>query len=98
VWSEPTIPVLQRAKTFHASDRAENLDSANIIGVTVAELFKAWNALARLDAGIVGSDPTRGMDVYVDMYVCFMFMLSCVGRGLAMSWSPVQGVLPAVLD
>jgi hypothetical protein len=38
------------------------------------------------------------MEVYV--YVCFysMFVLSCVGRGLAMSWSLVQGVLLTALD
>jgi hypothetical protein len=41
--------------------------------------------VARLDAGIVGSNPTRGMDVYVYVYVYSMFVLSCVGRGLAMS-------------
>jgi hypothetical protein len=52
--------------------------------------------LARLDAGIVGSNPTRGMDVYV--YVYSLFVLSCVGRGLAMSWSLVQRVLSTVLD
>jgi hypothetical protein len=66
--------------------------------VTVVECSKAWTLLARSDAGIVGSDPTRGMDVYVNMYVYSMFVLSCVGRGLAMSWSLVQGVLPSVLD
>jgi hypothetical protein len=33
--------------------------------------------------------------VYVDVYS--MFVLSCVGRGLAMSWSLVQGVLPTLL-
>jgi hypothetical protein len=55
----------------------------------------AWTVLARLDAGIVGSNPTRGKDVYV--YVYSMFVLSFVGRGLAMSWSLVQGVLPTVL-
>jgi L-amino acid N-acyltransferase YncA len=38
-----------------------------------------------LDAGIVGSNPTRGMDVYVYVYVYSIFVLSCVGRGLAMS-------------
>jgi hypothetical protein len=32
------------------------------------------------------------------VYVYSMFVLSCVGRGLAMSWSLVQGVLPTVLD
>jgi hypothetical protein len=38
------------------------------------------------------------MEVYVHVYVYSMFVLSCVGRGLAMSWSLVQGVLPTVLD
>jgi hypothetical protein len=38
------------------------------------------------------------MDVYVYVYVYFMFVLPCVRRGLAMSWSLVQGVLPTVLD
>jgi hypothetical protein len=36
--------------------------------------------LARLDAGIIGSNSTRGMDIYV--YVYSMFVLSYVGRGL----------------
>jgi hypothetical protein len=55
--------------------------------VPIVEWSKAWTILARLDAGIVGSNPTRGMDVYV--YVYSMFVLSCVGRDLAMSWSLV---------
>jgi hypothetical protein len=38
------------------------------------------------------------MIVYVYLYVYSVFMLACVGRGLAMSWSLVQGVLPTVLD
>jgi hypothetical protein len=41
--------------------------------------------LARLDAGIVGSNPTRGMNVYVYVYVYSILVLSCVGRGLAIS-------------
>jgi hypothetical protein len=53
--------------------------------VTVAEWSKAYTILGRLDAAIVDSNPTRGMDVYVYVYVCSMFVLSCVGRGLAMS-------------
>jgi hypothetical protein len=40
---------------------------------------------ARLDARVVGSNSTRGMDVYVYVYVYSMFVLPCVGRGLAMS-------------
>jgi hypothetical protein len=38
------------------------------------------------------------MDAYVYVYVYSMFVLSYVGRGLAMSWSFVQGALPTVLD
>jgi hypothetical protein len=32
------------------------------------------------------------------MFVCFysLFVLSCIGSGLATGWSPVQGVLPTV--
>jgi hypothetical protein len=40
--------------------------------------------LARLDTGIVGSNPTGGID-FICMYVYSMFVLSFVGRGLAMS-------------
>jgi hypothetical protein len=47
---------------------------------------------------IVGSNPTRGIDVYVYVYVYSMFVFSCVGRGLATSWPLIQGVLPTVLD
>jgi hypothetical protein len=41
--------------------------------VTVVEWSKVWTILACLDARIVGSNPTRGMDVYVYVrlfYVC----------------------------
>jgi hypothetical protein len=38
------------------------------------------------------------MDVSVYVYVYSMFVLSCVRRGLTMSCSFVQGVLPTVLD
>jgi hypothetical protein len=62
--------------------------------VVVAEWSKAWTVLARLDAGIIGSNSTRGMDVYV--YVYSMFVLSYIGRGLVMSWSLIQGVLLCV--
>jgi hypothetical protein len=35
--------------------------------------------------------------VCVYIYVC-VFLCLCTGRGLETSWSPVQGVLPTVLD
>jgi hypothetical protein len=53
----------------------------------VAARSKAWTVFARSDTGIVGSNPTQGMDVYVRL-------LQWVGRDLATCWSPVQGVLP----
>jgi hypothetical protein len=40
--------------------------------VTVAEWSEVWTVLARSDVGIVGSNPTRDMDVYVYVYVYSM--------------------------
>jgi hypothetical protein len=54
--------------------------------------FKAWNVFARLNAGIMGSNPTQGMDVCVRLFCVCVFL--CVGSGLATGWSPVQGGLP----
>jgi hypothetical protein len=52
------------------------------------------SSLARSNAGIVGSNPTQGMDVCVCVYsVCVVL---CVGSGLAMGWSVVQRVLLTV--
>jgi hypothetical protein len=45
-----------------------------------------------VDSGIIGSRPTQGMDVCP----CLCVVLSSVGRGLATSWPPVQGILPSV--
>jgi hypothetical protein len=43
--------------------------------VTVAERSKAWTVFTRSEAGIVGSNPTQGMDVWY-MYVFIVFVLS----------------------
>jgi hypothetical protein len=45
--------------------------------VTVAEPSKAWTVFARSEAGIVGSNLTKGMDVWC-VYVFILFVLSCV--------------------
>jgi hypothetical protein len=42
----------------------------------------------------VVSNPTRGMDVSVRLFCVYVVL--CVGSGLATGWSPVQGVLPTV--
>jgi hypothetical protein len=57
----------------------------------VAARCKAWKVFARWNTRIVGSIPTRGMDVCVRLF-CVCVVL-CAGRGLATGWSPVQGVL-----
>jgi hypothetical protein len=62
-----------------------------LVPVTVDARSKASSVFARSNAGIVGSNPTRGMDVCVYS----MFVLR---SDLATGWSLVQGVLPYVLD
>jgi hypothetical protein len=62
--------------------------------ITVAAGSKTWIVFARLDAVIVGLNPTWGMEVCVLLFC--VYVVRCVGRGLATGWSPVQGVLPNV--
>jgi hypothetical protein len=68
--------------------------SLHVSPITVAAQSKAWTVFARSNTGIVGSNPTQGMDVCMRLFcVC---VLLCVGSGIATGWSPVQGVLPTV--
>jgi hypothetical protein len=47
---------------------------------------KAWTVFVRPNTGIVCSNPTPGIDVYVRLfYVCVVL---CVGSGLAMADPP----------
>jgi hypothetical protein len=62
--------------------------------MTVTVRSKAWDVFAHSNTGIVGSNPTRGMDVCVRLF-CVCFVL-CAGSGLATGWCPVQGVLQTV--
>jgi hypothetical protein len=43
----------------------------------VAARSKAWTVFASSNTGIVGSDPTQGMDVCI-VYLCSVFVLFCV--------------------
>jgi hypothetical protein len=63
----------------------------NILLITVVARSKAWNVFACSNTGIVGSNPTEGMNV------CLRLFCVCVGRDLATGWSPFQGILPTVL-
>jgi hypothetical protein len=49
----------------------------------------AWTGFARSNTGVVGSNPTRGIDVGVRLF-CVCAGL-CVGSGLATGWSPSKG-------
>jgi hypothetical protein len=57
----------------------------------VAAPSEAWTVFARSNTRIVGSNPMQGMDV------CLRLFSVCIGRGLAMGWSPIWGVLPSAL-
>jgi hypothetical protein len=61
---------------------------------TEATQSKAWTVFARSNTGILGSNPTRGMDVCARLF-CVCVVLG-VGSGLATGSSPVQKVLPTV--
>jgi hypothetical protein len=76
-----------------------NINTQNLIAnnyswlksITLATRSKAWTVFALSNTGIVGSNPTQGMDV------CVRLFCVCVRSGLGTGWSPVQGVLPTVL-
>jgi hypothetical protein len=55
---------------------------------------QSWIVFARSNAGIVGSNPTRCLDICVFLF--FVCVVLCVGSGLSTGWSPVQGVQPTV--
>jgi hypothetical protein len=64
--------------------------------VTVSERSEEYTVFTRSQTGIVGSNPTQGIDIWcVCAFLCVCVVL-CLGRGLSTSWSPVQGVLPSV--
>jgi hypothetical protein len=76
------------------SRRRNLFGSPNIkMPITETSRSKAWTVFARSNTGIVGSNPTQGMDVCVYS----VFVLSCVGSGLPTGWFPVQELLPGVL-
>jgi hypothetical protein len=72
------------------------------VPITVAARSKAWTVIARSNTGIVGLNPTSGMDVWcVCVCVCvYTFFCVCIvlylGTGLATGRPLVQGVLQIV--
>jgi hypothetical protein len=49
--------------------------------ITVAARSKAWTVFARLNAGIMSSNPTQSMDVCVRLFCVYVVL--CVRSGLA---------------
>jgi hypothetical protein len=66
------------------------------VPITVAARTKAWTVFARSNSGIVSSNPTRDIDVYIVCIYSVFCVVLCVGRGIATGWSPFQGELPTV--
>jgi hypothetical protein len=62
--------------------------------ITLATHSNAWTIFDRSNAGVVSSNPTRGMDVCVRLFCVYVVL--CVNRRLVTGWSPFQGVLPTV--
>jgi hypothetical protein len=59
--------------------------------VTEAARSKTWTLFALSDSGMVGLNPTQGVNVW-----CVYAFILCLGSGLATGWSLVQEVLPYV--
>jgi hypothetical protein len=57
-----------------------------ITPIRVDARSKAWTVSARWNTGIVGSNPTRGMDVCVRLLHVRVFL--CIGRGVATAHAP----------
>jgi hypothetical protein len=64
------------------------------VPITVAARSKAWTFVSLLHTGIMGSNPTRGIGVYLRLF-CVCVVL-CVGSGLKTDLSSVQCVLPTM--
>jgi hypothetical protein len=62
--------------------------------IAVVLLSEAYNDFRRLNTGVVGLNLTSDTNVRASRFV---FVLSCVCRGLAIGLSLIQGVLQIVL-
>jgi hypothetical protein len=79
--------------TLHVFQQITFCPSQSIVRpITLAARSKAWTVFARSNTGTMGSNPTQGMRLFC------VYVILCIGSGLATGWSPVQGVLSTVLD
>jgi hypothetical protein len=57
-----------------------------------SEGSKAWTVFVCPNSGVVGSEPTRGIDILVCVSLSSCFL--CAGSCLGMTWCHVQRTLP----
>jgi hypothetical protein len=81
-------------RAFNFSSMSSHNNFEYVFGIWAYHSSRAWTVFARLNIGIVGSNPTWSMDVFVRLFCVYVIL--CVGSGLAMGWSSVQGILPTV--
>jgi hypothetical protein len=93
LWRRGAPPLTLGPEPRFSDRRAHSLVTKSELPSTLIKL-QARTVFARSNIGIVGSNPTRGMDVCVRLF-CVCVVL-CVGSGLATGWSHIQGVLPSV--
>jgi hypothetical protein len=91
-WNSSAIVCISCMKKGKSQKNGENYAARRFmrvvcrLAITVAARSKAWTVFARSDTGVMGSNPTRGMDICVRLF-CACVVL-CVGSGLATGWSP----------
>jgi hypothetical protein len=91
----PKNKILKSLKMFHYTIKvAFRMLYWMKLPIPVTSHSKAWTFFARSNARIVGSSPSRGMDICLRL-TCVCVVLF-VGSCLATGWCPVQGVLPNV--
>jgi hypothetical protein len=69
---------------------------ASMRPITVAARSNTWTVFAHSNAGILGSNPTQGMDVCICVRLFCVYVVLFAGSGLATGWSPIQEDLPTV--
>jgi hypothetical protein len=91
--SKVSLPCSKEPSTGIGRELVKSSPSTHVLPITVTTRSKEWTGFSRSNIGIVGSNPAQGMDVFV----CSVFVLYCVGSGLETGWSPYKGFLPTVL-
>jgi hypothetical protein len=64
-----------------------------VVPIAVVARSKTWTVFARSNAGIVGSNPTQGMDVYVRLFCVCVWYISSISSILILYKNPGQVVV-----